>query len=117
QVLYLLATPSTLSNWSVYYDIHYNVLLYPIARYAVPFTFVPGNDLSHRANGLIVTSVVRQMNRGCPRPSTIIPKSSGFGSGLSCACLHLDCRRRLGAATAEQIASIYCAFDGFRTLV
>ena len=44
---------------------------------------------------LIVTSVLRQINRGCPGPSTI-PKSSGFGSALSCACLHLDCRRSLG---------------------
>jgi hypothetical protein len=32
-------------------------------------------------NGLIVTSVVRQMNRGRATPSSIITKSPGFGVG------------------------------------
>ena len=78
----------------------------PVSR-VVPSPSSQANGLSNRANGLIVTSVLRQMNRGCPGPSTI-PKSSGFGSTFSGACLHLDCRRYLGAATAQQIASIYC---------
>jgi hypothetical protein len=52
----------------------------PLSR-AVPFPSSQANASSTSDSGLIVTSVVRQMNRGRPSPSGMMTKSPNLGVG------------------------------------
>ena len=53
----------------------------PLARIVSLPLASQANFSSTWDSGLIITSVVRQMNRGHPAPSSIITKSPGFGIG------------------------------------